>query len=113
MATNEFWLVRQVLASEFVLEWPQSKERIRGAENFIQVNAEYPAHGRWNFTIQRLVASVGEVVTQVAVTDGTQSAVAISFFQVVSGKIVRVVEYWPESFAPATNRAHLTEPLNQ
>jgi hypothetical protein len=53
-----------------------------------------------------------EVVTQVAISDGTQSAVAISFFQVSGGMIQRLVEYWPESYAPPSNRAHLTEPLN-
>jgi len=33
MATNDFNSVLAVLAPEFVLEWPQSKERIRGGEN--------------------------------------------------------------------------------
>jgi len=32
MASNDFYSVVAVLAEEFVLEWPQSKERIRGAE---------------------------------------------------------------------------------
>jgi ketosteroid isomerase-like protein len=111
MATNDFSAVTQVLATEFVLEWPQSNERIRGTENFVRMNAEYPAHGPWQFSIQRLVASPSEVVTQVAITDGSQAAVAISFFHVAEGKIVRLVEYWPESYTPPANRAHLTEPL--
>jgi hypothetical protein len=113
MGTNNFSLVKQVLASEFVLEWPQSNERIRGPENFVRMNAEYPAHGSWSFTIQRLVAASNEVVTHVAITDGTQAAEAISFFQVASGAITRLVEYWPESYTPPSNRAHLTEPLNR
>ena len=32
MASNDFGSVAAVLAPEFVLEWPQSGERIRGAE---------------------------------------------------------------------------------
>ena len=112
MGTNDFSLVSQVLSGEFVLEWPQSNERIRGAERFSRMNSEFPANGPWSFTIQRLVAASSEVVTQVAITDGTQSAVAISFFQVAEGRIQRLVEYWPESYAPPSNRAHLTEPLN-
>jgi len=111
MGTNDFSLVKQVLASEFVLEWPQSNERIRGPENFARMNAEYPAHGPWHFNIQRLVASPSEVATQVAITDGEQAAVAISFFHVAGGRIVRLIEYWPESYTPPANRAHLTEPL--
>jgi ketosteroid isomerase-like protein len=111
MATNDFGSVGQVLADTFVLEWPQSNERIRGAENFARMNAEYPAHGRWLFRINRVVATFGEVVTQAAITDGKQSAEAISFFEIADGKITRLVEYWPESYAPPANRAHLTEPI--
>ncbi|MCX7902602.1 MAG: nuclear transport factor 2 family protein [Burkholderiaceae bacterium] len=111
MATNDFHSVKAVLAREFVLEWPQSNERIRGAENFARVNAEYPTKGRWQFRVNRLVQSGSEVVTHVSVTDGTQSAEAISFFEVAGGRITRLVEYWPEPYAPPYDRSHLTEPI--
>lgn len=111
METNDFQSVKQVLADDLVVEWPQSKERIRGAENFARMNAEYPTHGRWRFRINQLVASPDRVVTQVSVTDGTQSAEPISFFTVAGGKIVHLLEYWPEAFAPADNRRHLVEPM--
>ena len=112
MATNDFASVKQVLAETFVLEWPQTNELIRGPENFARINSEYPAQGRWSFNIKRLVASATEAVTHVAVTDGTQVAEAISFFHVEGGRVIRLVEYWPESYAPPSNRAHLTEPLH-
>ncbi len=38
MATNEFTSVTAVLAPEFLLDWPQSNERIRGVERFAQMN---------------------------------------------------------------------------
>ena len=75
------------------------------------MNREYPTTGRWQFRINRLVASAHEVVTQVSVTDGTQSAEPVSFFSIVDGRIARLLEYWPEPFAPAENRRHLTEPI--
>lgn len=111
METNDFQSVKQVLADDLVVEWPQSKERIRGAESFARMNAEYPAHGRWRFRINQMVASPDRVVTQVSVTDGTQSAEPISFFTVAGGKIVHLLEYWPDAFAPADNRRHLVEPM--
>jgi ketosteroid isomerase-like protein len=111
MATNDFYAVKQVLSNAFVLDWPQSNERIRGADNFARMNAEYPTDSRWRFEIKRLVASADEVVTHVAVTDGKQSAEAISFFSVKDGEIVRMEEYWPESYDAPRNRAHLTEPI--
>jgi ketosteroid isomerase-like protein len=111
MASNDFHGVGAVLADDFVLEWPQSKERIRGARNFALMNAEYPAHGRWLFTVHRLVGNASEVVTDVSVTDGVQAARAVSFFTVHDGKILRLVEFWPEPFAAPANRQHLVEPM--
>lgn len=111
MGTNDFGSVSAVLAPEFVLEWPQSNERIRGAERFARMNQEYPAHGSWVFTLNRLVAGNDEVVSDVSISDGVQTARAISFFTVVAGKITRLVEFWPDPYAAPANRAHLVEPL--
>lgn len=111
MGTNDFESVGAVLAPEFVLEWPQSRERIRGPERFSRMNAEYPTTGRWSFRINRLVVGGESVVTQVSVTDGTQSAEPVSFFTVAGRRIVKLVEYWPEPFAAAPNRQHLVEPM--
>ncbi len=111
MATNDFHSVATVLADDFVLEWPQTKERIRGAERFARMNHEYPAHGAWRFTVNRLVGDESEAVSDVTVSDGVRTDRAITFFTVVRGKVVRLVEFWPEPSSPASNRAHLTEPL--
>ena len=109
MATNDFYSAGEVLAEDFVMEWPQSGERIRGAERFARMNTEYPAKGPWRVHVNRLVAGESEVVTQVSVTDGEQHAEPISFFTVVDGRITRLVEYWPEPFAPAENRRDFVE----
>lgn len=109
MATNDFHDVAAILAPEFVLEWPQSRERIRGAERFARMNEEYPAHGRWEFAIHRMVGDETQAVSDVTVTDGVQTARAISFFTVVQGKITRLIEFWPEPYAAPEHRAHLVE----
>jgi ketosteroid isomerase-like protein len=109
MATNDFHSVAAVLAPEFVLEWPQSKERIRGAERFARMNQEFPAHGPWTFTINRIVGDETGAVSDVSVTDGVQRARAISFFTVTRGKITHLVEFWPDPYPAPTNRAHLVE----
>ena len=75
------------------------------------MNSEYPAHGPWQFTVNRLVGSESEVVTDVSITDGVQRARAISFFTVIAGRITRLVEFWPEPYAAPANRAHLVEPI--
>ena len=111
MASNDFNSVMEVLALDFVLEWPQSMERIRGAQNFAKMNSDYPTSGRWSFTINKLVADNIEVVTQVSVTDGSQSAEPISFFTVKDGKITKLVEYWPDPFVAQANKSHLVEQM--
>ncbi|HEY2560012.1 MAG TPA: nuclear transport factor 2 family protein [Caldimonas sp.] len=113
MASNEFDSVGTVLAPEFVLEWPQSKERIRGADRFARMNREYVAHGPWRFTIVRIFGDATHAVSEVEVTDGVQRAKAISFFTVADGKVERLVEYWPEPYDAPANRAHLLEAIEE
>jgi ketosteroid isomerase-like protein len=112
MQSNDFASVASVLAPDFVLEWPQSRERIRGAERFVRMNAEYPAHGPWQFTIHRIVGDEREAVSDVSITDGVQQARAISFFETADGRVKRLVEFWPEPYEPPANRAHLVEPID-
>lgn len=111
MATNDFPSVCDVLAPDFICEWPQSKECIRGGERFARMNAEYPSHGPWQFTINRIVSGHDDAASDVSITDGFQSARAISFFTIEEGLITRLVEFWPEPYPAPANRAHLAEPL--
>jgi ketosteroid isomerase-like protein len=111
MCSNDFFSVGAVLADEFVLDWPQSNERIRGRANFGRMNSEYPAQGRWTFTINALVADADSAVTDVAVSDGAIHGRAISFFTIVDGKITYIREFWPDPFPAPANRAHLVEPI--
>jgi hypothetical protein len=109
MMTNNFRSVGSVLSDEFILEWPQSNERIRGRDNFVRMNEEYPAHGPWSFMINRVVGNDSEAVSDVSITDGVEHARAISFFSVDDGLIVKLIEYWPEPTRAHENRAHLVE----
>jgi ketosteroid isomerase-like protein len=109
MATNDFDSVAAVLADDFVWDLPQSKERIRGAKNFAQVNREYPANAPWQFETHRVFGSDTEAVSDVTVTDGVQTARAISFFTIKHDKITCLREYWPEPYAAPPGRAHLVE----
>jgi len=109
MASNDFRSVGEVLSDDFVLDWPQSGERIRGRDNYAAMNREYPAHGPWTFTINRLLEDGDQAVSDVTVSDGVQVARAISFFEITEGKIVRMVEYWPDPFDALDARKHLVE----
>ena len=111
MQTNDFKAVGELLHDDYVLEWPQSGERIRGRENFAAVNEHYPAHGRWEFTVHCIVAEGDEVVSDVNVTDSVVTARVITFSTVKDGKIVHQIEFWPDPFEPAAWRAQWIEKL--
>ncbi len=107
MNTNDFRLASQMLSDDYILEWPQSKERICGRENFAAVNEEYPAYGRWSFTINKIVGNATEAVSDVTVTDGIQQARAITFTTIKDGKIIKQIEFWPDNYEAPENRKHL------
>ena len=109
MATNNFRSVGLLLSDDFVLEWPQSGERIRGRDNFAAMNEEYPAHGRWEFTVNKIIGSDVEAVSDVSVTDGVQQARVVSFFTIENGQILRMIEFWPDNYPAPENRRHLVE----
>ena len=112
MRTNDFKSVGALLADSFVLDWPQSNERIRGRDKFAAMNEEYPAHGRWKFEVNRIVGAEFEAVSDVSVSDGVQHARAISFFTVEKGLVAKIVEFWPDKYPAPQNRKHLVETLS-
>ncbi len=67
----------RLLHDDFVFELPQSKERVRGRASFVAFNTHYP--GQWRISIQRLVASGDEVVTEITSSYEAQTFTAISF----------------------------------
>ncbi len=102
METNDFHAASRLLHDDYVLEWPQSGERILGRDNFAAVNTNYPAEGKWHFTINHIVSEGDMVVTDVSVTDGKIIGRAITFSTIRDGKIWKQVEFWPDPFeAPA------------
>ena len=112
MSANDFPAAGRWLHDDYVLDWPQSGERIRGRANFVAVNAHYPAAGRWQIALVRLLAEGDEVASQVTVTDGVVHAQAITFSTVRDGLILRQTEYWPDPFPAPAWRAQWVEQIS-
>ena len=112
MNTNDFQAAGVWLHDDYVLDWLQSGERIRGRANFVAINEHYPAAGRWHFAVRRLIADGQGVATEVTVTDGVTTAQVITFFELQDGKIVHQTEYWPDPFEAAAWRAQWVERIN-
>lgn len=111
MESNDFYAVAELLHDEFMLEWHQSGELIRGRENFAKINTAYPANGEWRFNINSIVAEGDVVVTDVSVTDGVVKDRVITFSTVRDGKIWKQIEFWPEPFAAPEWRSQWVEKI--
>jgi ketosteroid isomerase-like protein len=109
MKTNDFYAVAELLHDDYILEWPQSGERIRGRDNFAALNTYYPAEGKWQFTVNQIIGEDDLIVTDVTVTDGSRTDRAITFSTVRDGKILKQIEFWPEPFEAPAWRAQWVE----
>lgn len=105
----EFEAVADLLHDDFVCEWLQSGELIRGRDNMIAVNKYYP--GRWRIYVDRLVDGGDVIVTEIRAVDGDESNPAISFFEFADGKIIKIHEYWPDAMDAQSWRTQWVERL--
>ena len=109
---------RKLLSDDFQADWPQSKELIIGPENFIELNRTYPGtHQIQVLNYQHNYdcwEKVDKVVTQVHIKsqmpDGKNlDLFAISFFEIRDEKIIKVVEFWADSYpAPGWRKQLVT-----
>src|SRR6266545_1080606 len=86
MQTNDFKSAGEFLHDKYVLEWPQSGEVIRGRENFVAVNVNYPAHGRWEINIHQPGPPGSPLFCQAFQTPSPPDQSSISFVP-VSGSL--------------------------
>jgi len=132
MDTREYKALGEVLHPEFVIEWPQSGERVRGVKNALAVFANYPgglgegfapdrtevlgAEPRYvmtpTFNVIRLEGT-GDTITAYTKTrypDGTDWYV-VSLVTVRDGAIVKQVSFFAPVYPAPAWRAAWVEPL--
>lgn len=104
----DFETAGDLLHDDFIEEWPQSGEKVRGRENFVALNKHYPGH--WRVTILNMLASGDQVVSEVKLEYKDEIVYAVSFFEFNDGKISRERDYWPEPFeSPEWRRQWVVE----
>lgn len=115
----EWEKARALLTDDFEADWPQSNERIVGADNFIEVNRRYP--GKHKIEVINAMAEYDQwdlefaVSTQVYIEskmpDGKDMKLfAISFFELTSeGLIKSATEYWADKYDAPEWRKELVQ----
>jgi ketosteroid isomerase-like protein len=85
--------VGELFAEHAVIEWPVSRERIVGRDNYVAVNREYPEG--WSIHVLRIVAEDDQVVSEVEVPHSGLGIFRVaSFWTVTDNRIVHGIEYW-------------------
>jgi ketosteroid isomerase-like protein len=99
-----------LLAEDVVLEWPQTRERLRGRANVLAMNQAYPEG--WRIEVEEVwPAGPGRAVSRVRVPFQGSVEWCCSFATFRGGRIAHLVETWaPAQPAPAW-RARWVEPM--
>jgi ketosteroid isomerase-like protein len=87
-----------VLHSDVVYELPQTRERVRGREAYLEFNITFP--GDWTIEVLRVIADDVRGAAEIVLRVDSQTMPALVFFEFTDGLIVRVTDYWPESYEP-------------
>jgi ketosteroid isomerase-like protein len=92
---------------DFVQEWPQSGERIRGRENSMAINRNYPGFPKQS--VGRILAGGDLVTSEVTLDYGGQVYKGVSIFEFKDGKIIRETDYFAQPFEAPQWRAQWVE----
>ena len=107
MEKQDWGAAGSLLHDDFVQEWPQSGERIRGRDNAMAINQNYP--GFPTSTVGRILAT-GDLVTSEIVLDyGGQIYHGVSIFEFRDGLIVKETDYFAQPFQAPSWRARWVE----
>jgi ketosteroid isomerase-like protein len=97
-----------LLHRDVVYEIPQTRERIRGRDQYLRFNQEFP--GDWHLTLRVAIADEERGVAWfVWEVDDEGPADAMAFFTFSDDLITSVTDFWPEPYEPPSGREHLVE----
>jgi limonene-1,2-epoxide hydrolase len=96
-------------AEDAVQEWPQSGERIRGRDNIMAINRNYPGFPK--ATPRRTLAHGDIVVSEHVLDYGGEIYNNVSVFELKDDKIVKQTDYFAAPFDPPRWRAQWVEKM--
>jgi hypothetical protein len=97
------------LHPDVVYELPQTRERVRGREAYLDFNITFP--GDWTIQVSRVTADDVRGAAEIVLRVDAQIMPAVVFFEFTDGLIARVTDYWPESYEPPVRISKFIERL--
>ena len=104
---DDFATEHQIYRDDAVLEYPQSRERIRGRAN-IQASREAQPNAK-RFTVRRMLGAGDLWVSELVMTYDGQPNYVVSIMEFEDGEVVREAQYFGEPFEPGPSRAQWVE----
>jgi hypothetical protein len=109
--TRDLDLFHAQFHDDSVIEYPQSGERIVGAENRRAVYGAFPGLPKVTPREIHVGGDLVVVEAQLDYGDGAEWQ-AVFLFELRDGKIARETAYWPQPFEAADWRAAWVEPID-
>lgn len=102
--------IDSLVTDDFIEEWPQSGERLRGAQSWRRIVAEHPTYPQ--VTLRRIVGSDAVWACEADFDYGGGAVWRIcSIVELRGDRIARVTQYFGQPFPPADWRRGITEPI--
>ncbi len=107
---NDFAAEHAIYADHAVLEYPQSRERIRGRQNIQASRMAQPDPKR--FVVRRILGAGDLWISELVLTYGDRPFHVVSIMEFEGDKVIRETQYFGEPFEPGASRSHLTERMD-
>lgn len=84
-------------------EMPQTREYIETAEGYVDMFRTWS--GKWTAIVKLLVCEDDRGVSIIDFVVGAETMTGITAFEIASGKIIKVTDYWPEPYEPPARQS--------
>ncbi len=107
---SDFETEHDIYREDAVLEYPQSRERIRGRRNIQSSRAAQP--NRKRFAVRRIVGTGDLWVTEYVLSYDGEPSHTVSIMEFRDGKVARETQYFGDPFEPGPSRAQWVERMS-
>lgn len=97
----------ELFHDDALMDWPQSRERVRGAENRRAIYSAFPQLP--TITPRRMLSAGDLVIAEASLDYGGPVYETVFIFELSDGRISRETAYWSEPFDPPEWRAQWVE----
>jgi SnoaL-like protein len=104
---NDLAADHEIYRADAVLEYPQSRERIRGRANIQASRTAQPNLKR--FSVRRILGGGDLWISELVMTYDGRPSYVVSIMEFEGGEVVRETQYFSDPFEPGPSRAQWVE----